>query len=168
MCCSILVYPSIKSGLYFESFYLVVAFSSVKIRMISRQKSRSIYTMFAVTTCARDSHVYTRQSLEAVTIRNVILISTQESIRFLVYMIRVYTRYDDVLNVKIVNDLNSMNQGSYHIQSNIDTQHPSPSTELLSIQFDNKTKEIMVSKNLKRVSISKFSALFPSPSYLMT
>lgn len=122
MCCSILVYPSIKSGLYFQSFYLVLAYSSVKTRMISRQKSRSIYTMFAVTTCARDSHVYTRQSLEAVTIRNVILISTQESVRFLVYMIRVRTRCNHILNVKIVNDLNSMNQGSYHIQSNIDTQ----------------------------------------------
>ena len=122
MCCSILVYPSIKSGLYFQSFYLVLACSSVKTRMISRQKSRSIYTMFAVTTCARDSHVYTRQSLEAVTIRNVILISTQESVRFLVYMIRVRTRCNHILNVKIVNDLNSMNQGSYHIQSNIDTQ----------------------------------------------
>ena len=71
--------------------------------------------MFAVTACARDGHVYTRQSLEAVTIMNVILISTQESVRFLVYMIRVHTRCDHILNVKIVNDLNSMNQGSYHI-----------------------------------------------------
>ena len=71
--------------------------------------------MFAVTRCARESHVYTRQSLEAVTIMNVILISTQESVRFLVYMIRVRVRCNNILNVKIVNDLNSMNQGSYHI-----------------------------------------------------
>ena len=164
MCCSILVYPSIKSGLYFQSFYLVLAYSSVKTRMISRQKSRSIYTMFAVTTCARDSHVYTRQSLEAVTIRNVILISTQESVRFLVYMIRVRTRCNHILNVKIVNDLNSMNQGSYHIQSNIDTQHPSPPTELLSIQFDNKTKEIMMSKNIKEGVFRNFQVFsLPHP-----
>ena len=43
--------------------------------------------------------LHTRQSLEAVTIRNVILISIQESIKFLVYMIRVYSRYDIVQNV---------------------------------------------------------------------